>query len=190
MKKVLFLLIVVITAITAMVYKKSMTVTKDKATSEIIQPATDIRVIQIETEAITEKTEQVTESLSLLKSADDIMLRDTDGQGINFCFEYDNETFSAFWKTDKWQIIDSYKIENEDDIKIICEALRNVHQVQNAERNGFRTAEDMAYEWVQHNLAYEMLPDDSGYKDNAKDVDLNPDDQGKSLYDLFVDRIK
>ena len=48
----------------------------------------------------------------------------------------------------------------------------------------------MAYEWVQHNLAYEMLPDDSGYKDNAKDVDLNPDDQGKSLYDLFVDRIK
>lgn len=48
----------------------------------------------------------------------------------------------------------------------------------------------MAYEWQQHNLAYPLIPSDSAWKESARDVDINPQDQGKSLYELFYDRIK
>ena len=52
----------------------------------------------------------------------------------------------------------------------------------------YRDAEDMAYEWLQHNLAYKLLPETSSWKENVKDVDLNPEDQGKSLLELYKDR--
>ncbi len=42
----------------------------------------------------------------------------------------------------------------------------------------------MAYEWLQHNIAYELLPD-SEFKASAKDVDLDPDDQGLSLEEIY-----
>ena len=47
----------------------------------------------------------------------------------------------------------------------------------------------MAYEWEQHNIAYQLLPEDSPYKENAKDVDLNPEDQGKSIIDFALEHI-
>ena len=49
----------------------------------------------------------------------------------------------------------------------------------------WRSPEDMMYEWVQHNLAYEYLPESSEWKIRAKDVDLNPEDQGKSMREMF-----
>ena len=49
----------------------------------------------------------------------------------------------------------------------------------------FREPEDMAYEWIQHNIAYNILPDDNSWKANAKDVDINPADQNKSLYEMY-----
>ena len=53
-----------------------------------------------------------------------------------------------------------------------------------------RPTKDMAYEWSQHNIAYSLLPDDSEWKASAKDVDIDPPDQGKSVYQIFKDRIK
>ena len=49
----------------------------------------------------------------------------------------------------------------------------------------YRTAGDMAYEWVQHNIAYAVLPDDSRWKKSTKDVDLNPADQGLSFVEIY-----
>ena len=53
----------------------------------------------------------------------------------------------------------------------------------------FRDAEDMAYEWEQHNLAYQILPESNPYRMNAKDVDINPADQGKSMLEMYASRI-
>lgn len=127
---------------------------------------------------------------SALKSPEDISLRDTDGNGKNYLFTYNGEDYKALYTNDKWKIINSYKITDTDDIEIICEALKNVHPIHNADYSGYRTAEDMAYEWQQHNLAYPLIPSDSAWKESARDVDINPQDQGKSLYELFYDRIK
>ena len=44
---------------------------------------------------------------------------------------------------------------------------------------GVFSFDDLVYEWQQHNLAYNILPDDNSWKEHAKDVDLNPADQGK-----------
>ena len=52
----------------------------------------------------------------------------------------------------------------------------------------YRTAEDMAYEWIQHNIAYEILSEDSPWKEHVKHVDLNPEDQGKNLKELYKSR--
>ena len=71
---------------------------------------------------------------------------------------------------------------------LICQALADEHPVHGADLVSYRTAEDMAYEWQQHNITYQLLSDDSPFRNNAKDVDINPADQGKSVYDLYVSR--
>jgi len=118
----------------------------------------------------------------------DINLRDTDGNGKNYLFTYDGEDFTAVYTTDNWKIYDSYKITNTEDITIICEALKSEHEVHGSDMESFRTAEDMAYEWLQHNIAYQFLSDDSPWKGHAKNVDLDPKDQGKSFDEIYEDR--
>ena len=126
---------------------------------------------------------------SLIDSAEDIALYDTDGQGWNYIFTYGGENFSADYEYDNWHITDSYKIRNHDDLVIICQALADIHMIHGADLESYRTAEDMAYEWEQHNLAYSILPEESPWKESAKDVDIDPKDQGKSMYQLFKDRM-
>ena len=46
----------------------------------------------------------------------------------------------------------------------------------------------MADEWTQHNLAYELLPGDSHWRENVMNVDLDPDDQGFTLEDFYESR--
>lgn len=70
----------------------------------------------------------------------------------------------------------------------ICQALLDVHPVHGSDMQSIRTAEDMAYEWLQHNLAYELLPEDNPWRRNAKDVDLNPEDQNKTFREMYEDR--
>ena len=121
-----------------------------------------------------------------LASSEELMLTDEDG--THFHFTYHDQLFRAEYMPDNWKIFDSYRITNNRDMIIICQALSDLHPIPSADHSGFRTAEDMAYEWHQHNLAYFLLPDEMKWKSNAKDVDLNPEDQGKNLIDFIIDR--
>lgn len=142
-----------------------------------------------EAEIGTENASDNEQPASLLSSPEDIGLHDVDGSGGTYSFIYAGESFTAYYWTDNWRIIDSYKITSESDITIICEALAETNPVHSADYTGYRTAEDMAYEWIQHNKAYEFLPDGSSWKESARDVDLDPADQGKSMYDIFIGRL-
>ena len=124
----------------------------------------------------------------ILSSPSDIALTDTDGKGTDYTFLYDGQTFDAVYKPDNWKVYDSYKITNEADIIIICQALIDVHQVHGKDMASYRTADDMAYEWIVHNTAYELLPDGNELKDHAGDVDLDPKDQGRTLEEIYEDR--
>ena len=161
------------------------------AGSTAAQPAeTSAAATPTETSAAAQTTETaVSESRGgLLRSPKDIALHDTDGQGKNYAFTYAGASFQAVYTPDNWKIIDSYLITNAADIAVICEALRREHPIHGADMKSERTAEDMAYEWEQHNLAYSLLPADSPYRANVEDVDINPADQGKSAYNMYLDR--
>ncbi|MBR0511316.1 MAG: hypothetical protein IJJ81_01925 [Ruminococcus sp.] len=150
--------------------------------------------ITTETPISVTTTEAVTEpasvSRSLLSFTEDIDLRDTDGGGQNYLFDYDGRSFSALYEPDNWHITDSYLIEDRADLVIICQALIDVNPVHNRDMTGWRTAEDMAYEWDRHNKAYYLMPESSEWKSSAKDVDLDAKDDGKSSFDLFMDKIR
>ena len=130
----------------------------------------------------------IEENTNTLNSAEDINLRDLDGQGTNYIFTYNNQDFSAKYTKDNWHITDSYKITNSGDIGIICQALIDIHPIHGKDMKSYRTVDDLVYEWQQHNLAYNLLSDDNSWKEHAKDVDLNPADQGKSLAEIYEDR--
>ena len=117
---------------------------------------------------------------------EDIEIKDIDGK--NYSFTYKGKEFKVQYTTDNWKIIDSYKISNKEDITLICKKLIEIHPIHTRDLNDYRTAEDMASEWIKHNIAYFVLPDDSDLKDNAKDVDLDPKDSGKSLAEMYKDR--
>ncbi len=123
-----------------------------------------------------------------LSSVEDVGLYALDKTGKNYAFSYNQEEFLARYTPDNWKIVDSYKITDTDDIVIICQALSDVHPVHGRDMEFFRTPEDMAFEWLQHNIAYAFLPDDSPWKRSAKDVDLNPADQGKTFQEMYEDR--
>ena len=111
-----------------------------------------------------------------------------DGGGTNYAFDYDGKEFRAVFSYDTWTVFDSYKIVNEDDIKIICRALADIHPVHGSDRISYRTEEDMAYEWLQHNIAFMVLPKDDPLLEDAKNVDLDPADQGRSFREIYEDR--
>ena len=131
-------------------------------------------------------TEDENSGTSLLSSTDDIALTDIDGK--NYIFTYDNELYSAIYTTDNWKIIDSYKINNAADMKIICSALIQIHPVHGKDMESYRTPDDMVYEWQQHNLVYQLLSDDNEWKSHVKDVDFDPADQGKSFEEIYEAR--
>ena len=135
-----------------------------------------------------EDTEAETESTGTLSSVEDIGLHAVDETGKNYAFSYNQEEFSVRYTPDNWKIVDSYKITDTDDMVIICQALSDVHPVHGRDMESFRTPEDMAFEWLQHNIAYAFLLDDSPWKRSAKDVDLNPADQGKTFQEMYEDR--
>ena len=134
--------------------------------------------------------EAVSVSNSLLNSTEDIGLHDTDGNGTNYIFKYNSKEFYALCEPDNWHINDSCMINDPDDILIICRALSDIHPIHTADMQGYRTPEDMASEWQQHNIAYSLLPDGSRWKDSARDVDLDWKDEGKGLFDHLMDRIE
>lgn len=141
-----------------------------------------------ETRSAPETTAAASAETGLLHSPADIQLHCTDGDGKHYGFTYAGAAFQAVYTPDNWKVIDSYLITNSADIVMICEALKQEHPIHGADMQSERTASDMAYEWGEHNFAYALLPADSPYRANAKDVDINPADQGKSAYEMFLDR--
>ncbi|MCR5815756.1 MAG: hypothetical protein K6F91_02610 [Ruminococcus sp.] len=142
-----------------------------------------------ETTTTAKKTKKTSKkSKGKLSSTEDIKLTETE-EG-SFTFIYSGETFNAYYTTDNWKIIDSYKITEKSDIIIICTALSEIHPIHNKDYTGYREPDDLAYEWEQHNTAYKLLPDSSPWKKNTKDVDLDPKDQGKSFMEMARDRLR
>ncbi|WP_034443699.1 hypothetical protein [Butyrivibrio sp. AE2032] len=135
-----------------------------------------------------DSAKETSDEAGLLTSPEDIALTDVDGNGKNYTFMYDGETFKALYTSDNWKIYNSYRITNEADITIICQALIEEHPIHGSDLVSYRTPEDMAYEWIQHNIAYVFLSDDSSFKTKARDVDLNPEDQGKSFEEIYKAR--
>ena len=119
------------------------------------------------------------ENAGSLSSADDINLHAVDETGRNYIFLYNHEEFSARYTEDNWKIVDSYKITNTDDMMIICQALLDLRPVHGRDMKSIRTAEDMTFEWLQHNLAYEFLPEDSPWREA---------DQGRTVQEIYEDR--
>lgn len=121
-------------------------------------------------------------------SVEDVGLYDVDGYETNYAFTYNGEEFRAQYIYDTWTLFDSYKITNKKDMKYICQAFIDTHPVHGADMESFRTADDMVYEWKQHNLAYKYLPEDNSWRESAKNVDFDPYDQGRSFEEIYEDR--
>ena len=136
----------------------------------------------------TERADKNSNEPGLLSSEKDIDLRDTDGGGENYLFDYNGKEFKAKFSDGCWTIFDSYKIINGKDLVIICRALNSIHPVHGSDLESYRTPEDMAYEWEQHNIAYVILPKDDPWREHAKDVDIDPEDQGRSFEEIYEDR--
>lgn len=133
-----------------------------------------------------DESKEVVEDTSTGYIVDTIEIKKIDNS--NYEFIYNNEIFKVLYVTDTWKIYNSYKIINSSDIKKICQSLIDIHPIHGVDMVSYRTADDMAYEWLQHNLAYEILPEGNSFKESAKDVDLDPKDQGKSLVEIYEDR--
>jgi len=124
----------------------------------------------------------------ILKSAADIELTDTDGNGKNYHFYYAGDDFTAIYTPDNWKVKDSYRVHSEADMIIICQALIDEHPVHGKDLVSYRTAEDMAYEWQIHNMGYAFFTDDENLRNKAKDVDFDPKDQGLTIEEFYESR--
>ena len=156
----------------------SVTVSSPSETSSVTLSEPDIS-----------ETDSSGEEEGILLSEEDIHLYDIDGSGTDYSFTYGGESFSARYTYENWRIYDSYKITNKADMYYICSALLDTHPLHGSDGESYRTPEDMVYEWSEHNWAYLMLPEDSPWRINTKDVDFNPEDQGKSAVDMALDRL-
>ena len=103
-------------------------------------------------------------------------------------FYYDGMAFEVLYEYDNWKIFDSYKIRNSKDMQLICNALIKIYPVHGIDLESYRTPEDMAYEWIEHNIVYEMPITDASLKDSAANVDLDPKDQNKTLFEILSGR--
>lgn len=106
-----------------------------------------------------------------------------------YTFVYNSHTFTAQFSVygenrENWRVTDSYLITDREVITAVCQALINEKKVHGKDLTSYRTASDMSDEWSLHNLAYQHLSEGSA-KQHAKDVDLNTDDQGKTLMDYL-----
>lgn len=126
---------------------------------------------------------------AILIDASGIGLTDVDGSGQTYTFTYGGEVFTAVYSTpENWKIYDSYRINSEHDLLIICQALIDEHPIHGKDMVSYRTAEDMVYEWQIHNIAYAFLDDDDPLKADSRDVDLDPKDQGLTIEEIYKSR--
>lgn len=73
-------------------------------------------------------------------------------------------------------------------MQFICSALIKIYPVHGTDLKSYRTPEDMAYEWIEHNIVYEMPISDASLKGSAANVDLDPKEQNKTLSEILSSR--
>jgi hypothetical protein len=147
---------------------------KDKAISKVKEYSNKVKNSNIVSE---NKTKPTIEKINIVNQGDN-----------NYTFTYSGETFKVKYSKNNWRIYNSYKITNSEDMKVICQGLIDIHSIPGKDYKSNRTAEDMTHEWIQHNIAYNVLPEDNKFKDNAKNVDFNPEDQGYTFKDFYESR--
>ena len=152
---------------------------------ETIETETAARVSRIEK---TVRAAGYDEGETLLSEPPEITYEYSDGYYEYYSFDYAGKEFYVLHEYDNWKISDSYKIRNTEDMQLICEALLDIYPVHGEDLESCRTPEDMAYEWIQHNIVYEMPLTDARYKENAANVDLDPGDQNKTIMEMFKGR--
>lgn len=141
---------------------------------------------------------RATDDASHISSVDDFNWRSV--SGTTYQFDYNGETFNATYSGNSWNIVDSYRIENWDDLMIISEWLAEKHSISSI-NGGYRSAESFAYEWQQHNIAYQALapwgwlsfaiPQIGVGIDRAADVDIDfGPDEGKTAIQLLISRLR
>ncbi|MBO6233038.1 MAG: hypothetical protein J6N78_03140 [Clostridia bacterium] len=134
------------------------------------------------------KSEETTIETNSEAKSEKIEIIDIDGKGKKYTFNYDDEQFVATYTKENWHIKDSYKINDLEDITKICQALIDIHPIHGRDMKSYRTAKDLANEWFQHNIAYFIIPEENSWKEHAKHVDLNPEDQGKNMIEMYKAR--
>jgi hypothetical protein len=184
-EEVRFAAIVCVTLVLALVGCAESPSSSSAAASDL-QP--EQQTVSPKQEDATSASESTHASTGILQSPEDIELQPTDDYGANYMFFYGDEVFNVYYEPDCWRVYDSYKITNKSDLVIICQALINEHEIHGRDLESFRTAEDMAYEWQQHNLAYTLAPNDSSWKQSAQNVDLDPDEQNMTLEEIYLTR--
>ncbi|MBQ9015975.1 MAG: hypothetical protein IJ109_07605 [Firmicutes bacterium] len=138
--------------------------------------------------AVSDQQEETQTEETAQEDTGDLNLRDIYGGGYYYLFTYKGEDYTAIYTYDNWCVYDSYKITSGRAMKKICQALIDEHPVHGNDYESFRTAKDMVYEWKQHNIAHAILPDDNPWKVTSGNVDFDPEDQGRSLSELYEDR--
>ena len=113
----------------------------------------------------------------------------SDDYADNYSFIYGDETFTAHYTPylgGDWKIVDSYRITDRGDMVVICEALLKENKVS-GRITRFRTAKDMADEWVIHDQGYTLAKAYSmtDAVRRLKDVDMDKKDQGKTFGDFL-----
>ena len=156
--------------------------------TEVVQesiPAEPPRMQPVEQPAPT-PTEQTEEP----RVGPHIALYPVDDTGANYALEYGDEVLDVYYEPDVWSVYNSYLITDHDDLVAVCQLLIDEHPIHGSDYKSYRTAVDMAYEWQQHNYAYQLLPEDSPWRESVSNVDLDPEDQGKSLRELYETRVE
>lgn len=107
----------------------------------------------------------------------------------NYTLVYGNETFDISFSPDidsngkyheNWHIKDSYRITDYDDMKYICQILKDEHPIHNTDNTYVRSVKSMANEWQIHNVFYfdnedATDPDDVAIRNRAQSVDIDSD---------------
>lgn len=161
------------------------TVTEDTSMHELTETASSAEVSRIEKLV---RMAGYDEGEPKLSEEPAVTVQYSDEDFEYYRFFYNGTAFEVLHEYDNWKIIDSYKIRNSEDMQLICSALINIYPVHGADLESYRTPEDMVYEWIEHNIVYEMPISDTSIRENAASVDLDPKDQNKTLFEILEDR--
>ena len=128
------------------------------------------------------------EGAQLLSAPPDIVYQYSDDSFEYYTFAYGNNEFIVLHEYDNWQIKDSYLVQNTRDMEMIAQALIDIYPVHGIDLESYRTPEDMVYEWIQHNIVCELEEGAGKWRDSAKSVDLDPDEQNMNLWEIYQAR--